>query len=108
MPIENIDEIPDPDLKYHFVLAVHGTAMNVFLNNETYHKKYGVDNPNIPLLKELQDFGVKMFLCGQALFYQKMERENFIQGAKISLTAQTVISSYQLKGYIYQDLTLRE
>ena len=155
VPVEGIDEIPEPKLQYDFVmdlssfgmpkqpdsvsskeinialgsvartinlhvgagvpkeninvvLAVHGTAMNVFLNNEKYKKKYGVDNPNIPLLKELQDFGVKIALCGQAMHYQKAVKEDFIPGVKVALTAQTVISSYQLKKYVFSDLSLRE
>jgi intracellular sulfur oxidation DsrE/DsrF family protein len=155
VPVDEIDEIPDPKLQYNFVmeltsfgmpkepdsvtskeinialrsvartinlhvgagipkekinvvLAVHGSALNVFLTNEKYKKKYGVDNPNLPLLKELQDFGVRIALCGQAMYYQKNPIENFIQGVKVALTAQTVISSYQLKKYVFSDLSLRE
>ncbi len=97
-----------PKEKINVVLAVHGTALNAFLTNEKYKKKYGIDNPNIPLLKELQDFGVKITLCGQAMHYQGLTRENFIPGVKVALTSQTVISSYQLKGYVFSDLSLRE
>jgi intracellular sulfur oxidation DsrE/DsrF family protein len=96
IPKENID----------IVLAVHGQALNAFLTNEKYKKKFDIDNPNIPLLKELQDFGVKIILCGQAMHYQRLMRENIIPGVKVSLTAQTVVSSYQLKNYVYSDLKL--
>lgn len=155
IPVQGIDEIPDPKMQYKFimeltsfgmpkqedsvaskeinlalrdvsrtinlhvgagipkekidvVLAVHATALKAFLTNEKYKKKYGIDNPNIPLLKELQDFGVKITLCGQAMHYQNLPRENFIPGVKVALTSQTVISSYQLKGYVFSDLSLRE
>jgi len=154
VPVENIDEIPDPKLQYKLlmdlssfavkdedsaaskdinlalrtvartinlhvgagipkanidvVLAVHGSALNVFLVNEKYEKEYGIDNPNIPLIKELQDFGVKIILCGQSMHYQRTTRENFIPGIKVALTAQTVISSYQLKNYVYYDYSLHE
>ena len=155
VPVESIDEIPDPKQHYNFVmeltsfgmpkepdsvsskdmnlalrsvartinlhvgagvpkenidvvLAVHGPALNAFFTNEKYKQKFGIDNPNIPLLKELQDFGVKITLCGQAMHFQKTVRENFIPGIKISLTSQTVISYYQLKNYVFSDLSLRE
>ena len=98
VPKENID----------VVLAVHGSALSAFLTNEKYKQKFGIDNPNIPLLKELQDFGVKITLCGQAMHFQKTVRENFIPGIKVSLTSQTVISYYQLKNYVFSDLSLRE
>ncbi|MEO6252476.1 MAG: DsrE family protein [Ferruginibacter sp.] len=94
--------------KIDVVLAVHAKALHVFLNNEKYKKKYGVDNPNLPLIKELQDFGVKITLCGQAMHFLGLPREQFIPGVKVSLTAQTVISSYQLKGYVFSDLTLHD
>jgi len=97
-----------PKEKIDVVLAVHGQALNAFFSNEKYKKKYGVDNPNIPLLKELQDFGVKIILCGQAMHYQKTTRGDFIPGIKVALTAQTVVSEYQLKGYVFSDLSLRE
>ena len=79
-----------------------------FFSNEKYKQKFGIDNPNMALLKELQDLGVKITLCGQAMHFQKAVRENFIPGIKVSLTSQTVISYYQLKNYVFSDLSLRD
>lgn len=98
IPKENID----------VVLAVHGPALDAFLTNEKYKKKWNMDNPNIPLIKELQDFGVKVILCGQAMHFRKLAREDFIPGVKVSLTAQTVLSYYQLQNYVYYDLSIRD
>lgn len=154
-PVGDIDEVPDPNMQYKFVmeltsfgmpkepdsvtskdmnlalrsvsrtinlhvgagipkknidvvLAVHGSALNAFLNNEQYKIKYGIDNPNLPILKEFQDFGVKIILCGQAMFFQSLQKEKFIPGVKVALTAQTVISYYQLKNYVFSDLVLED
>jgi len=90
------------------VIILHASAMYCFLTNEKYKKKYGIDNPNVPLIKELQAYGVKMLVCGQAMTFFNLETEDLVPGIKQVLTAQTVISSYQLKGYVYYDMSLRE
>ncbi len=154
VPVEDLDEIPDPKLKYKLlfeitgfgakgqedsvakkeinmalkevgrqlnlheangiprknifpVLVVHAGAINTFLNNEKYKKKYGLDNPNLKLIKELMDYGTKIIVCGQALTFMQTEKEDLIPGIRKALTAQTVISSYQLMGYVYYDFSPR-
>jgi predicted peroxiredoxin len=62
------------------------------LSNEKYKRKYGIDNPNIPLIKELQTYGVKMIVCGQAMTFYRLEMEELVPGIKKALTAQTVLS----------------
>ena len=90
------------------VVVVHASALYCLMTNEKYKKKYKLDNPNIPLIKELQDYGVKMLVCGQAMTFFNVEMEDLVPGIKQVLTAQTVISSYQLKGFVYYDMSLRE
>ena len=90
------------------VLVAHADALYCLITNEKYKNKYGIDNPNIRLIKELQDYGVKMLVCGQAMTFYNLEMEDLVPGIKQALTAQTVISSYQLKGYVYYDESLRE
>jgi intracellular sulfur oxidation DsrE/DsrF family protein len=97
-----------PRKNIHVVVVTHASAMYCFFTNEKYKKKYGIDNPNIALIKELQDYGVKMLVCGQAMTFFNLEMEDLVPGIKQVLTAQTVISSYQLKGYVYYDMSLRE
>jgi len=90
-----------PKKNMHIVAVVHAAAIYSLLNNENYKKKYNVDNPNLALLKELQNAGVKFIACGQAMYFFNVEKEQMIPGVKISLTAQTVLSSYQLKNYVH-------
>jgi intracellular sulfur oxidation DsrE/DsrF family protein len=154
VPIEGINDIPDPTMKYkllmelttftmkqgdtaaikemnvglieagrilnlhvaagipkeniELVLVVHAGALNAFLTNEKYKKKYDVENPNLPLLKELDSFKVKFINCGQAMHYQGLEKEDFLPGVKVALTAQTVLSSYQAKNYVLYNLEIKE
>ena len=93
IPAKNIDA----------VIVVHAAALYAFMNNEKYKKKYDIDNPNIALLKELQNFGAKIIVCGQAMTFFRLEKEDLVPGIKQALTAQTVLSTYQLKGYVYYD-----
>ena len=90
------------------VVVVHAGALYSLLTNEKYKKKYGLDNPNIPLIKELQDYGVKIIVCGQAMTFLGLEKGDLVPGIKQALNAQTVISSYQLKNYVYFDMSLTE
>jgi len=90
------------------VVVVHGPALYSLMNNEKYKRKYGIDNPNIPLVNELLGYGVNIIVCGQAMTFLQLEMEDLVPGIKQALTAQTVISSYQLKNYVYYKVALNE
>jgi len=82
------------------VIVVHGPALNAFATNEFYHAKFGTDNPNLKLISELEALGTRFIACGQAMFFFGVHKEALLPLFKVSLTAQTVLSSYQLKGYV--------
>lgn len=90
-----------PKNKLDVVVIVHGPALYTLHTNVVYRKKYGVDNPNIVLINELMKNGVKFIACGQAMNFFEVKQEEMIPNIKISLTAQTVLSNYQLKGYVW-------
>jgi intracellular sulfur oxidation DsrE/DsrF family protein len=90
-----------PKNKLNVVLVVHGPALYAVYNNEAYKKKYGIDNPNIELINELKNNGVKLIACGQAMNFFEVQQSEMVPGINISLTAQTVLSNYQLKGYVW-------
>jgi len=93
-----------PKNRIDLVLVVHAGALYAFMNNEKYKRKFGVDNPNITLIKELQDFGAKIIVCGQAMTWFRLEKEEMLPGIKQALTAQTVLSTYELKGYKFYNV----
>lgn len=151
-PVNNVEEIPDPNMKYKLllelvdfapkdpdstinknvnlglvevgrlinlhvaagvpkenldiVIIVHASALFAFLNNDEYKKKYGVDNPNIPFLKQMESVGVKLLACGQAILFLGLEKEQMLPNVKVALTAKTVLTSYQLKNYVLDKITL--
>lgn len=90
IPIKNI--IP--------VVVVHAGALHALKNNEYFKKKYKIDNPNIKLIGELENLGAKFIACGQAMSFLEIQKEAFLPSIKVSLTAKTVLTGYQLKGFV--------
>lgn len=94
--------IPSKRLKP--VIIVHGAGLNALKNNEAYQKKYKVDNPNIALIHDLEKLGARFIACGQAMAFFEVKKEELLPEIKISFSAQTVITSYQLKSYVWRPL----
>lgn len=88
-----------PKEKIQVVVVIHGSAAFTVMNNESYKAKYGVDNPNLKLYQELQQAGVKMFVCGQSLIARKIDRYKMVPEVKVATSALTTLTTYQLKGY---------
>ena len=95
-----------PQKNIDLVIIVHAGALFAFLNNEKYKRKYGIDNPNITIIKDLQNFGAKIIVCGQAMTFLGLEMQDLVPGIKEAMSAQTVLSTYQLRGYKFYDVTL--
>lgn len=88
----------DPS-KLQVVAAIHGGATFATLDNNGYNEKYGMDNPNIELIQQLKDAGVQLFVCGQSLVIRNDGLENVNPQVDISLSAMTIVTEYQAKGY---------
>jgi len=82
------------------VVLIAGPGLEALTNNESYRKKHNVDNPNLQLITDLAAAGAKFIACGQAMAFQGLSREELLPGVKVTLTAQTVLSNYQLQGYV--------
>lgn len=93
-----------PVKKIFPVIVVHGPALNDFANNTFYNEKFKMDNPNIKLIGELEALGARFIACGQAMQIFGVPKEALLPLFKVSLTAQTVLSSYQLQGYVKMQL----
>lgn len=89
-----------PENKIFPVVVVHGPALNAFSTNAFYNEKFKKNNPNLELIDELADMGTKFIACGQAMFFFDVDKEALLPIFKVSLTAQTILSSYQMKGYV--------
>jgi intracellular sulfur oxidation DsrE/DsrF family protein len=85
--------------KLTIVVAIHGEASYSVMNNEAYQGKYKTANPNLELYKELQEAGVKMFICGQSLIGRSIDRNKIIPQVKIATSMLTTVTTHQLMGY---------
>jgi intracellular sulfur oxidation DsrE/DsrF family protein len=91
-----------PKEKVNIVLAIHAIGMFSFLTNEAYQKKYKIDNPNIHIIEQLSKAGVKFLVCGQSMTWMGYKKEDLLPDVKVAISAQTVLSQYQSKGYAWK------
>jgi len=59
-----------------------------------------MDNPNLKPIGDLDKLGTRFIACGQAMAFLNIKKEDLLPLVKVSLTAQTALSNYQLKGYV--------
>ena len=88
-----------PAKSMNVVLAIHGGATYTAMTNEAYREKYKMDNPNLKLFKELEDAGVKMFVCGQSLIARQVDHNRMVPEVKVSVSMLTILTTYQMKGF---------
>ncbi len=89
-----------PETRLNVAVVVHGPGVMSFLRNEEYMKRYGVNNPNIDLIEQLQKKGVEFTECGQTLQFREIDIAKMLPGIHKSQSARTALSTYQLKGYV--------
>lgn len=93
-----------PKENLELVVIAHGSGLFSLLDQNHYHKKFKIDNPNEALVKELEDAGVKFLACGQAMKFLDIEKNDLLNGIKQAYSAKTVISTYSLKGFVLTDV----
>jgi len=82
-----------------FVAIAAGGATPIALSDAAYKQKFGVANPNLPLIEQLRKDGIDVAVCGQA-----MAEHHFDYGWKdshvtLALSALTTITELQQQGY---------
>lgn len=88
------------DVKITIVL--HGEATKSTLNDAAYKARFQIEqNPNLPLIRELQKAGVEVLVCGQALNYKGFADGDVTDGIPIAAAALTVVINKQTDGYSY-------
>ena len=81
------------------VVAIHGSATKAIMKNEAYQKRYEMDNPNVALIEELKEAGVKLVVCGQSLVGRLIAPDEVLPQVEIGTSMLTTVSTYQLKGF---------
>lgn len=88
-----------PRANVRLAIIVHGTATPSLLNNAAYKARTGADNASIALLTALNDAGVQIIVCGQALINRDVPRGQLLPFVKVATTATSAHAILHAQGY---------
>jgi len=95
-----LSELKASDIQLTVVL--HGEATKSILSDAAWESRTQLKhNPNLPLIRLLQQAGVDVVVCGQALNYQNIDRSEVAAEIPVALAALTVVLNRQAAGYAY-------
>jgi intracellular sulfur oxidation DsrE/DsrF family protein len=89
-------ELKDMDI----AVVLKGAASRDALNHTAYQDKYLDDNPTLELIEQLHSKGVKFYICGQSLFFQKGTKKDLAPQVQLALSAMTMATVLQSQGYL--------
>jgi intracellular sulfur oxidation DsrE/DsrF family protein len=86
-------------------VVFHGDATLAVLNPDAYAAKFNTDgNPNLPLLQQLHEANVELYVCGQSLISLGEEPEDVAVFIETAVSALTSIVNLQSDGFAYVPL----
>jgi len=89
IPLEDMD----------IAVVIHGKTLMAALNDDAYEKINGIKNPNLQLLNDLADAGVKFYACGQSLGFRQWDKSDLAAPVQVGLSAMTMLVTLQSDGY---------
>ncbi len=93
-----VEGVPKENIQV--VIVLRKMATYAAFGNEKFKEKFKVDNPNLQLIKELNDAGVTFYVCGQTMLKRKFDKSILVPEAKIASSGLTAITTFQLQGYV--------
>jgi intracellular sulfur oxidation DsrE/DsrF family protein len=87
-----------------FVAVMSGGATAAALDNARYKQQFGVDNPNLEIIRELRAAGVDVAVCAQAAAEHHFPYEWIASNVTLSLSALTTITVLENEGYALMPL----
>lgn len=94
--------VPVSHLK--IVAIAYGDATSLALNDDAYRAKFGVANPNLPLIAALRKVGVDVTVCAQAVAENHYEYSAVDKSVTTALSGVTTIVTLQQKGYAFMSM----
>ena len=82
------------------VAIVSGAATTAMLDNTHYHERFGVDNPNLPLITALRAAGVDVVVSAQSVAKNELNSQWIVNGVKVALSSITAVTALEQKGYV--------
>lgn len=81
-------------------IVIHGGAAQALTDHPFYHQKFQIDNPNMPLIQQLQEKKVTFMVCGQTIAFRNMKIGDFPAGFKKAYSARSALSDLQHRGFV--------
>ena len=88
-----------PSKKIELVASIHGEATFITLNNNAYRDKFGRDNPNLNLIKQLKENRVELYVCSQATASRKINNRDLNINVNPALSGIAVLANHLLQGF---------
>jgi intracellular sulfur oxidation DsrE/DsrF family protein len=88
-----------PAKNARFVVVFHGPAIDGILNDAAYKAKFGISNPNLPVLEGFRKAGAELYVCGQNLAFAKIDPSTLSPAVIVASDALIVLITYQNNGY---------
>lgn len=90
-----------PRKNLEMVLVIGGEGIYTAMNNDAYRKRFGIDNPNIRILGQLNSAGIKINGCAQAMTKHLLDPAQMNTIVTQIFSRLTTVATYQMKGYAY-------
>ncbi|MCY0388431.1 DsrE family protein [Robbsia sp. Bb-Pol-6] len=94
--------VPIDHLK--FVAVAYGAATPLALNDTQYRAKFGVANPNLPLIAALKAHGIDVSVCGQAVAEHHFKYDWLDKQVTLALSGLTTVTTLESGGYVLMPL----
>lgn len=88
----------DPE-SMQVILAIHASTTYAIMTNKGYRAKYGIDNPNLKLISQLHEAGVKLTVCGQSLIAREVAFNEVLEHVEVATSMLTTVTTLQNRGY---------
>lgn len=88
-----------PASQLDIAAVFHGNASYSLLKDQYYKEEFGVSNPNLKLIKALQEAGVDIILCGQTAAHRNLSESRRISDVQLALSTMTAMVQMQQQGY---------
>ena len=82
-----------------FAVVFHGDAIDGILDDTHYKAKFGVKNPNLPVLAKLKAQGTGLYVCGQNLAALDLDPKALAPDVEVASDALLTLIALQQKGY---------
>jgi intracellular sulfur oxidation DsrE/DsrF family protein len=88
-----------PASEWAIAVVIHGQATRDILKDSVYQERFGVANPNLPLIRALKKAGVQFYVCGQSLHYSGWSAHDMADPKDLAMSAMTALTYLQNRGY---------